>query len=166
MKRLFPLFLVLFFIFCGCKGSRNIDIVSENLSFTATVYKDGNPSVFNVKIDRNGSFSLEQASNDKGYILKYRFSDDKVTVCYGKLEHTSPVSSLGKGNIIAFLPEVYKEIRTKNLKAKQEDNNFIISSKTENYDFSLYVGQSGLPLKLTDQRNNITIEFSNPTIEN
>lgn len=164
MKRLFPLFLTVALLLSGCASNKSIDIVTENFNFTAEFTKGKETAKYFVTVNKKGNFTVNQLSNGKGNTLKYTFDGDNVTVSYGNLEHTLTKAALQKGNFIDLLPEIYGQIKKTNCKAADKNNDFTVSVKTDSYDALLHLGQSGLPIKLTEENYKINVEFKNPGI--
>ena len=96
--------------------------------------------------------------------INYVFKCTKVTYKYNSLEYSSDISSLPKGSVIDFIPTVFKQLEERANNVHYKNEQYYVTDSTQKYDFIFFLGESGLPLKITDDRNGISVIIKNPAL--
>lgn len=165
MKKIICILLCLsFLLFSGC-GSKKTEVkpITKNLSFTAEIEHNNNFYTYDAKINNNYEIELKATSNGLSG-LSYHFSGNTLTEKFNKLEHTIDVSSLPDGVIIDFIYSVFSTISKNKTTVKFQDNQYFLSDKSDKYCFNMFLGQTGLPLKIEDKENGITVIIKNASL--
>ena len=165
MKRILLILTCLCFIlFSGCKKENEpIKPITTNISFVAEISHNGICNKYNVKIDKNSNTELEAIDNGLNGLSLY-FSGDEITEKFNKLEHKFKVSSLPQGVITDFIHSVFLTATKDNHDIETENEQYIIKGENNRYSFKIYLGQSGLPIKIEDKKNDIKVIIKNASI--
>lgn len=165
MKKILCFILCLcFFIPTGCnKKSSDVTAVTTGLSFTAEISYKNNTVSYSVTIFDNSDTEIKTLSDSLSGLC-YTFSGETVTVSYNGLEYNIPISSLPEGIITDFLYSVFCTVKENNSAVMSENDEYYISDRNEKYSFKIYLGETGLPLKIEDSENGITAIIKNASI--
>lgn len=140
----------------GCtKKSPEVTLVTTGLIFNLETKVQNTDFKYNVEIDENGDFTATVLlpENIKGYIIKTE---------NGKfLGEFKGLSTETEGGIIKTLYDCFNTAKT--AETAEENGEYKISGKTE-FSFDLYLGQTGLPLKLETDLGDI-FYFKNITLK-
>lgn len=154
-------------LLCGCKSeSCGVTAITDGLKFTAKIEYKKECYAYNVEIPKESNMRMEAVfpENLKGMILE--FSDTSVTVNYNGIEYNMTLSDLPLSSTIGFIYTVFSDAGTKKEDIILRNDEFFISGKTPAYEYNLYFGTTGLPIKVTDDKNDITAIIENATIIN
>lgn len=167
MKKTICILLCLSFLFfSGCESKKTeIKPITKNLSFTAEIEHDNNIYTYDAIINNNYGIELKATTNGLSG-LSYHFSGNTLTERFNKLEHIIETSSLPDGIIIDFIYSVYSTISKNKTTVKFQDNQYFLSDKNDKYCFKMFFGQTGLPLKIEDKENGITVIIKNASLIN
>ena len=162
MKKFLYLILI-FALFCSaCKQkSSDVTVVTTGLSFTAAASYLDNQNSYSVIIGKNGNTKIGNSDNSEQNIT-YHFEGQKLEISYNDLLYKCNLSAIKEGSI----PEIiyYAFICAKTEKVNFKNNEYFITCKNDKYKFKIYLGQTGLPIKITEQNFDVIINILNPTI--
>lgn len=165
MKKIFcVLICIVFVVLAGCgDNSREITPVTSSIKFTAKIEYNGIAHTYRVNIDEKSNTELIAKDSElKG--MSYYFSGDKVTERFNKLEHEINLSSLPEGIIIDFIHSVFKTVTTEKNDVTSDNGQFILNADNERYNFKMFLGETGIPIKIEDKENGITAIISDAAI--
>lgn len=156
----------MFLFISGCKKEKSkVKPITNNLSFTAEI--EHNNIIYTYDTIINNDYEMELKATSSGLSgLSYRFSGNTLTEKFNKLEHTIEISSLPDGVIIDFIYSVFSTISRNKTTVKFQDNQYFLSDKSDKYCFNMFLGQTGLPLKIEDKENGITVIIKNASLIN
>ena len=148
----------------GCKNEKEpIKPITTDLSFKAEIDYNGSTCKYDVKIDKNSNTELKATDNSlKG--LSYYFSGDEITEKFNQLEHKFKISSLPQGVITDIIHSVFYTATKEKLAPIKENEQYILSGENSRYSFKIYIGQSGLPIKIKEAKKGITVIIKNAAI--
>ena len=137
--------------------------MTTGLSFTTEISAFDTSFSFFVEIDKNGSVSMKSIpENEVG--IDYLFENGKIIYKYNELEYIADISSLPESNFADFIPSVFSRLNDISNNVAYKNNQYYITDSTKKYEFTVYLGQTGLPLRITDKRNGILAVIKNPTL--
>ena len=150
-------------IFCsGCDSkSSGVTAVTSGLSFDAKLIFSGKETIYTVNIEKDGTTEIILPSG-----AVFVFSDNTYTVSYDGISKTADLSSLNKNLYVDFFYSLFKAVREKDCKVTAKDNRYLLECNTEKYDFTLFIGQSGLPIEVNEKNFGFKAVFISPTIKN
>ena len=158
---------ILSIIFClillaGCnKKSSEVIAVTTGLSFTAEVSFYDTKATYNIKISENGETELESVSgNTKD--MKVILKGENLNITFKELNYTSNLNSLPEGTFAKFIHTVFLDCNKKTVYF--ENNQYFTEGKTPEYNYKIYFGATGLPIKIEEKNQNITAFFKNTSI--
>ena len=96
--------------------------------------------------------------------IDYLFENGKIIYKYNELEYIADISSLPESNLADFIPTVFSRLKDISDNVAYKNNQYYITDKTGKYEFTVYLGQTGLPIKITDKKNSIVAIIKNPTL--
>lgn len=167
MKRIFLILLTFCLVFSGCSGykkSSAVTAVTTGLSFIAKLsYEDGNYD-FSVKIDEKGITEIKNISNEEKVGTDYIFEDGTVTYRYNELSYKTNINSIVESSVADFIYTVFKETENKRNNVSYKNEKYYIKCETDKYKFTIYLGQTGLPIKITDTKKGVSVIIKNATL--
>ena len=141
----------------GCsKKSPEVTLVTTGLIFNLEYTAQNTNFKYNVKIDEKGDFTATvlEPENLKGYVIKTE---------NGKfLGEFKGLSAEVDGGAVKTIYNCFNT--AKNSAASEENGEYKISGKAD-FSFNLYLGQTGLPLKLETDLKDV-FYFKNVTLVN
>ncbi|MBE6808408.1 MAG: hypothetical protein J6J30_01415 [Clostridia bacterium] len=166
MKKFIYILLCLSLFLTGCSGNRKssaVTAVTTGLSFTAEISISNTTFSYFVEIAKSGSVSMKSAT-DNETCVDYLFENGKIIYKYNELEYIADISSLPESNFADFIPSVFGRLKHISDNVTYKNNQYCITDKTGKYEFTVYLGQTGLPIKITDKKNSIVTIIKNPTL--
>lgn len=146
----------------GCKSkAENIKPITNNVSFDCNITfynEDYDCKVTNTK---NNEITLKFSSPENINGLEYIITKDKITSVYKGIEYESRIESYPPQSIAKF---IYTVLCSENNKVLEQNDNFFVEGKTKDYNYKMHLGQTGLPIKITEKNNSITVIIKNATI--
>lgn len=167
MKKIFySLFCILIIVTnIGCtKKSSEVTAVTTGLSFTANITYDDIKLVCDGIIN-NGKSQFLISSPDNIKDLKYLFEDGSASINYKGLEYKVN-GELPENNAISFLNNILADANKIKDSVTKTEEAFLISSDIGGKDYTIYLGQSGLPLKIISKDENFEAVIKNATLLN
>lgn len=158
MKKLFCVSFIFLLTLVGCKSeAKNIAPVTNNISFNCDVTFYNETYECKVTNTKSNNFNLKFTYPESINGLEYIITDKKTTCVYKGIEYNLTSKNLAHQNIANF---IYSALTSKNDKVFENDNNFYI----KNDNFKMYLGQTGLPIKIIDENKIYTVIIKNATI--
>ena len=156
MKKLSVLLCLCLFL-CGCSAANSkITPICHSLSFNAEINYQNQPFEFSVTINDNGDTIIE--SKKEGYSVE--FSGKGVNFKYGDLVYKTELSALPDDFKLDLIHTVFSDISKNKPTVISKNDEYYVEGETEKYKFKVFLGLSGLPIKLTEDNNNISIIIS------
>lgn len=152
MKKIFCLFFCIILL-SGCnKKSSEVTAVTTGLSFDAIVVSEDTETEYNITISKKGEINAVCPSNG----ISYKYNSDSLDITYKELTYSTDLSSVPEGFILDFINTVFKDCSKKS--PLNRNNQYFLKGNTENYNYTIYFGATGLPLKIETQNLTITIK--------
>lgn len=164
MKRAAAIIISFILFLSGCNAvSKEPTPVISNISFTAVIEYQNKLLEYAVTISETDEYKLEVLKNGKPTGLTVIFKDEKIKFSHQDIEYESSVSELPDGLIIDIIYTAFNSL-PKNTPTKSKDDVFYIKNITENYNYTIYFAETGLPIKMEEINNTITAIFKNMKI--
>jgi len=144
----------------GCKKSSAVTAVTTGLSFNATISSHNSFIECDAVIDKNGSYEFTVTAPEKAKGLKITYKGNKV-LSFNGLEYNID-GNYEKYGILDKLYEILLSAENNKNKVNKIDNSYILKGKTDEDDYEILLGESGIPIKITS--GNIEIAIKNATI--
>ena len=158
MKKIFCVFFIFLLTLVGCKSkTKNISPVTKNISFNCDITFYNETYECKVVNTKNNNFNLIFTYPESINGLEYIITDKETTCVYKGIKYNPTSKNFPHQNIVSF---IYSALSSNNDKVFENDNNFYIKGD----NFSMYLGQTGLPLKIVDKNNIYTVIIKNATI--
>lgn len=146
----------------GCNQlAKNITPHTRGITFNADISYYNENYECEVEIEQNGDtiISLTAPQDLKG--LSFSYKGDQVLITYNGLEYKcddfSPENSVADFIYSVFQCETNDVIKN--------DDNLYIEGKTQSQSYKLFIGATGLPLKITTVSGGYEIIIKNATIK-
>lgn len=165
MKKILLLILVFCVMFSnvGCsKKSSDVTLVTTGLSFTAEISYDSiKYSCFTEIFDsKKIVFTFENPDEIKGF--KVIIDNDKMSIEYAGLSHNS------NDTFLEFTPfdMIYKIFKsaTNNENLKFDKDKSMILSSVDSVDYTIKIGQTGMPIEIKCPSKRLLVLMKNCTI--
>ncbi|MBO5019265.1 MAG: hypothetical protein J6D52_01235 [Clostridia bacterium] len=166
MKKAFLLIISFCLFLSGCKGYNkypDVTAVTSGLSFIAKLSYMEDCYDYSVVIKENGETELKHISNEKAGI-DYTFKKDTVTYNFDGLEYKTDISAIPDSSTADFIYTVFKETGEMRNNVSYKNQEYYIKGETDKYKFKIILGQTGLPIKITDSKMGISVIIKNPTL--
>lgn len=164
-KLLFFILLGVFLTLCGCDNANSgVSAITGELKFSAKIEYNDETYEFDVEIPESSKTIMKAVSPKRIKDNVFEFSGDKVSVRLGELEYKTSPRNLPNVSPVRFIYEVFENAEKNKNNVTLKNNEYFISGKTENYEYTLFIGNSGLPIKITDKKNNISAIIKQATI--
>ena len=152
-------------IVSGCnKKSSGVTPVTTGLSFTAQISLNNVESEYRVIASREGNIEIQTLKPESLADLCFNFSGSAVTVSYKGLEYKTELSSLPESSCPGFLYTVLSSLSQNCPTAVLKDEQYCISDSVGKYNYTLFLGEAGLPIKITESKIGFTAVIKNATI--
>lgn len=163
MKKSSIIFLsILFILFSGCsKKSSDVKPITSELNFFAEFESGNFKNKYFVEIKKDKTIiSVIMPENIK--TTKFILTKNQCKASFGGIE-----SDLNLEKNENFMPWFIHNafLKADTAKTKTENNQTYIYHDSKNISFKLYIGDSGLPLKLENLKNNTEIIIKNAAIK-
>lgn len=119
-----------------------------------------------VAVLKNGNMNIEVTSPDTIKGMSLEFIDEQIILKYNGQEQTYNSSSMPQGMAFTYIYDIFRDISGGNNTVTENNDNYFISGTTKECDYKLYVGATGLPIKIEEFKNGLTVNFKNVTLIN
>lgn len=167
MKKTFLLLMSFCLIFSGCNGynkSSDVTVVTSGLSFIAKLSYLDNNFDYSVIINENGETEIKYISKSGDTGTDYIFKNDTVIYSHNGLEYKTDISAIPDSSTADFIYTVFKEAENIKNNVIYKNQQYYINGETKKYKFKIFLGQTGLPIKITDSKMGISVIIQNPTL--
>lgn len=167
MKKIICIILSLCFLTAGCseyKKSSAVTAVTTGLSFTAKLSYGGNTYNYSVKIDENGVTEMKNIPAKEKAGTDYIFENNTVIYKYNELSYKTDINSMFDGSVADFIYIVFKETEAQRNNVSYKNEEYYIKAETPKYKFTVYFGETGLPIKIIDTKKGLSVIIKNPTL--
>ncbi|MBR7132664.1 MAG: membrane lipoprotein lipid attachment site-containing protein [Clostridia bacterium] len=165
MKKIFCLLLCAL-ILSGCTAvGDGVTAITAGISFVADIEYDDEIYTYTVEISENGDTVMTAVSENclKGTVM--RFSDNEICFECNEISQSNEISTLPEGTISDFIYAVFSDASRKSESVVLENDKYCLKGKTDKYDYNMYLGETGLPIEITDKANGITAVIKNVGIK-
>lgn len=165
MKKISIIFIsFLIALLSGCNNkSSDVKIITSELSFLAETEKNNIKSEYFVEIKKDKTIiSVINPENIKG--TKFIFSEKGCEISYKEITSKFIPDKSDENFIPQLIYNTFLKANDRKTEILSENKQTYLSSKIENLEFRLYLGNSGLPLKLIFPETNTEIIIKNATI--
>lgn len=146
VKRILPFIFI--FALCSCTQSKSVDLVLDNISFTAEI------EYFNEKYQCDACLSADstkitvlQPEEIAG--LTFNLKNGEITAEYLGITYSPDTNKTLSGNVAVIIDGIFRLVRSDNETAISNNNNCIIKGEYNKKDFTFEFSPQGLPLKLS-----------------
>ena len=147
----------------GCtKKSSDVTAVTTGLSFTAEIICGDIELVCNAKL-KDGKSEFIIISPEEIKDLCYIFEDENITMSYKGLEYKVNCD-LPETSALSLFCKILKNADKSKDKVTKKDDDFILSSSFDGNDYTIYLGESGLPIKVECKDKTLKAIIKNATI--
>ncbi len=161
MKRIISVLIILFAL-CGCtKGRADVDPVTRGISFScdATYYNETYECDCEIQKNGDTTISFNYPEEVKG--LNFTFSRNGVAANYNGIEYIN--DKIVFENSVAGL--IYEVLSTTDDVVFEKDDVFYTEGVTDNFEYRLELGATGLPIKITTKPDAAQVIFKNMKIK-
>lgn len=164
MKKVFSFLIcsIILINLCGCKSNSEVEATVSDISFTAEADYGGKKLEYAVKIDSAGNTETEILKSGKPSGFKVLNDGVNTVFTLDGIEHKTSLSSLPEGIITDLFYICFKDAAGKPVQA--DENSFLVEGNTDKYNYKITLGETGLPLKLTESNLNISVIITNQSI--
>ncbi len=158
MKKILCLILFILLL-CGCSAkSKNIEPITRGLSFECEINYYNEIYECNVAISEKGETKIDFSSPKEISGLKLLYLTDKVTADYYGLQYDikTKLPQFSMGDI------VYKVFSQNYDTVFDDDGEYYVENK--NLNCKIYLGATGLPIKIEENSKKFHIIIKNATI--
>ncbi len=157
MKKLLCVFSLLLLV--GCAQSTNIKPVTRSLSFIGEMTYYNEYYEINADIDKQGKMTVKFTHPEELKDLTFTMIDDTVTCEFQGI--TYQYDDEHKSAALSF---VYNAFCEENPQVYEKDNQFFTKGNFNDNEYKMFIGQTGLPLKIVDSAARFEILIKNATI--
>jgi len=158
------LFLFLSLSLSSCNNkSPGVTAIASGLSFSAQINDNGLCYTLYVEIDEKNNTENEIISDSSLKGMKIIFNESDTVINYKELE-IAP-EWLPQNMHLDFIHSVFYDIKQKQQNPELKNGEYVIEGKTEKYDYRLLLGGSGLPIKIEDKSNSISVVIKDAKIK-
>lgn len=152
-------------LLCGCSATTSsVNAITSGITFNAEILYNNLSFCYSVTINNGSETIMESVEDSELPLANLHFSGNSLNIRYENLEYKTEISSLPKGIILDFIHSVFLDAKKNDKKVILKDDEYFIEGKTQKYDYKIYFGGSGLPLKIVDTENSITAIISNAKV--
>ena len=166
MKKLFCLFVcIILILLCGCKNkSSDVTAVTTGLKFTAVIDYGGKSYECDVEIPKNSNIIIKAVNPESLNGMIYNFSDSGVKIDFNGLTYDTDITALPKNSVFGFIYDIFRDADKNKENVKVHNDDLLITGKTGAYEYNMFLGSSGLPIKIEAEENGITAFINRVTI--
>lgn len=157
--------LLLIVCLAGCGTGDGVCAITSGISFVADIEYENECYSYSVEIAENGDTVMTAVSENclEGSVVRF-FGSEICFECNG-IAFSTEISALPEGIVSDFIYSVFSDATAKKENVSFEHDRYILNGKTDKYDYSMYLGETGLPIKITDKTGGITATIKNVCIK-
>ncbi len=161
LKKIFSVILILA-LFTGCNGSNTkVKPILRGISFLCEVTYYNEVYEFEGDVQSNGDTVISFKSPSEIEGLKFSFTKNGVMANFNEIEYVSQ-NKVFENSAASFVYEVLWSADSEVLK---EDDVFYTQGVTDEFEYRLELGQTGLPIKITTRPDAVCVIFKNVKIK-
>lgn len=160
MKKVFSIILVLLLAGCGIKNA-NIVPVTKGIAFDCNVTYYNEVYECKGKTDAKGNMVIEFLSPTDIKGLRFAFKEGSVTSSFKDTEYKAQ-KIVFENSVASF---VYDVLANANAEVIKQGDLFYSEGVTDNFEYKLHLGGTGLPIKITTRPDAVTVVFENVKIK-
>ncbi len=161
MKRVFSVILVLLLLTGCAANSTKIKPVTKGISFLCDVTYYNETYNCEGDIHKNGDTVIKFIGPSQLEGLKYTFTKNGVSVDFNEIEYISD-KVVFESSVASFINEV---LHNENVQVLNDDDIFYTEGVTDEFDYKLELGATGLPIKITARPDAVSVIFKNVKIK-
>lgn len=151
--------------FAGCKEKRsNVVPITKGITFNGEVTYYNECFECFVKIEQNGDMVIEMNSPDSIKGMAFEFIGNKASVKYEGLEYNYDISSMPAGIVGNYIYGIFNDTHKEDTAVIFDKDNYYITGDTGKYHYKMYVGQTGLPILVEENRNGFTMNIKDAAL--
>ena len=158
MKRFLSCFMLfaILVLNTGCKKSSAVTAVTTGLSFIARISYENNIIECSAVINKDGvaEITVIKPTSIAGLTATL---DGNTALTYNGLTHTLS-GHLPEQNPIYLIYEILSHAEKQKNQVKKQDNSYILEGETDNTEYRIILGESGLPIKIITDKTEILIK--------
>lgn len=158
MKKLLCFTLLL--MLAGCTAATDVKPITRNITFTAEMTYFNEYYEMSVDIKNNGDTNISLTHPDELKGLVFNIINGKTTAEFGGIKIESDDSY--KTAAVNFL---YSAFEKENQKVYENDDRFFIKGECDGGEYTMYISETGLPLKICDSSDRFEIIIKNLTLQ-
>ena len=165
MKKLVCLFFIFITVIsnAGCsKKSSDVTAVTAGLSFTAEISFGDVEIECLAETDKNGNAEFTILAPEEIKELRFSFRGDDIYSTYKGLEHKFS-TELPQTNAISSLYKILRNAAENKASVIKKDDNYILKGSADDCNYTMYLGATGLPIKISCD-NGLCVIIKNATI--
>ena len=161
-------------ILTGCARASSITPITRNLSFTAEVTYYNEFYEISGEINHNGQMTLNFLEPEALKDIVFTITDNNIKAYFKGIsyDYNSPQQSDVISCILSqlfcimmLISFIYNAFKEEAPTVYENDNDFFTKGKFDDFEYKLFIGQSGLPLKIIDSSGRFNVVFKNPSIK-
>lgn len=154
MKKVLTVVSILIFFLTGCKAlSPDVTAVTTGLEFSAKVIAYEEEYNLFITVFEDATVEIINLSNEAAYKLL----GNEITISYGDIEYKTELSKTIENSVIGYIFSVLSSADDKKDDVLFKDGEYYLCDKGDGFDYTMYLGQTGLPLKLIDTAHDTEI---------
>ena len=154
--------MLLIFTLSGCNGiANNITPHTKGISFIAEVTYYNECYECDVAIEQNGDTVITLTQPDDIEGLTFNYKGNQVAISYKGLEYKTDLSS-PENSVANFLYSVFQNPSKDVIK---NNDNLYVEGKADSHSYKMFLGATGLPLKITTVSGSYEVIIKNATIK-
>lgn len=152
-------------LLCAC-GAAAPDITpyTKGITFTADITLYNECCSAEVTVSKEGEARFELVSPESVEGLALIFSGSEVRAEFGELEYDYSVSPLDESGMCGRLYAIIADTFDPETKATAEADLIYVSGRTQDAEYRLYLGATGLPISAESANGSFTAVFKNVTV--
>lgn len=158
MKKLLCIFLL--FLLVGCTNPSTIKPITRNLTFSADLTYYNEFYEISGEINQNGKMTLKILQPEDLKDITFTVTDGNIKADFKGISYD--FNSPHQTDAISFIYNAFKEEAQK---VYENDNEIFLKGDFDNFEYKMFIGQSGLPLKIIDSSGRFNVIFKNPGIK-
>ena len=153
-KILCLLILVLFLCSCNVKSS-NITPVTKGICFDADLSYYNETYQIKALIKENGDTEITFTSPKELSGLKISYIGDQITSDYNGIKYTSPLKESPQYSVSDIIYKIFSTVYDNVI---TKDDSYYVESELDSLKYKLYIGATGLPIKIESPYFNAKIK--------
>ena len=158
MKKLLCIFSLLLLV--GCTKSAEIKPITRNISFTGEMTYYNEYYELSCEIDQSGNMEIGFTQPEELNALNFKIENGEI-----KSEFKGISYDFSDPHKTAFIDFIYTVFKADSPTVYEKDDEFFIKGSYDGGEYKMFLGASGLPIKITDSSGRFQIIIKNTTIK-